>query len=108
MGRRRKKEGNLFTAIAVLIALPFLLYPDKANSFLHSFFGVAVKFFIICVIGYLIYHFFLQNKFKEEDLKRGNFISRKPVINRKSKVLRRFMWISILIRPGWKSGKSWS
>ena len=82
--RRRKKEGDIFTAIAVLIALPFLMNPSKANSFLSSLFGIAIKFFIVCAIGYSLYCFFSRNKRKKEHLKAREFVSRKPITNKRA------------------------
>lgn len=81
MGRRTQKDGNLYTAIAVLITLPFLTNPSKANSFLNSLFEVGVKFFIICIFGFIIYWFFSRNKRKQEYLKARKFVSRKPKVN---------------------------
>jgi len=83
MGRRRKKEGDIFTAIAVLIALPFLTNPSKANSVLNSLFGIAIKIFIVCAIGYAFYWYFSRNKQKKEHLKSREFVSRKPIVNTK-------------------------
>ena len=80
---RRKKEGDIFTAIAVLIALPFLTNPSKANSFLNSLLGIAIKIFIICAIGYAFYWYFSRNKRKKEHLKSREFVSRKPIVNTK-------------------------
>ena len=79
---RRKKEGDIFTAIAVLIALPFLMNPSKANSFLNSLFGITIKLFIVCAIGYTLYWYFSRNKRKKEHLKPREFVSRKPIINK--------------------------
>jgi restriction system protein len=79
---RRKKEGDIFTAIAVLIALPFLMNPSKANNFLNSLFEVAIKLFIVCAIGYSLYWFFSRNKRKREHLKAREFVSRKPIRNK--------------------------
>jgi len=82
--RRRKKEGDIFTAIAVLIALPFLINFNKANSFLNSLFGVAIKLFIVCAIGYSLYWFFLRNKRKQEHLKARETVDCKAITNKKA------------------------
>ena len=84
MGRRKSKEGDVFTAIAVLITIPFLVNPSKANSFLNSLFGIAIKFFIVCAIGYSLYWFFSRNKRKKEHLKAREFVSRKPITNKRA------------------------
>ena len=86
--RRRKKEGNIFTAIAVLIALPFLMNPNKANSFLNSLFEIAIQIFIVCAIGYSLYWYFSRNKRKKEHLESRELVSRKPITKKANTSLR--------------------
>lgn len=81
MERRKPKEGDLFTAIAVLIALPFLMNPSKSSSLLNSLFGIAIKFFIVFAICYTIYWFFTRNKRKKEHLQARRLVSRKLIKN---------------------------
>lgn len=78
---RKTKGGDLFTAIAALMALPFLISPEKTNAFLYSLFGIAVKFLIVCAVVYFLYWYFSRNKRKKDYLQSRGFVNRNSLTN---------------------------
>jgi len=81
MRKRKAKKGDLPTAVAVLIAIPFLMNPDKASSALNSLLGLVFILLTVCAIGYGIYWFLSKNTRQKEDYKTNPSAKRRPKTN---------------------------
>ena len=82
--RRLKQKGNLFTAIVVLITLPFIMNSNNGSNPLAAPLAIVFKLFFICVIAYFLYWLLIRNKQKQATLKANNIAWRKPPTTNKT------------------------
>lgn len=62
MGRRKRKKGDLYLALAVLFLLPFILNPNSVKTFFTSLFELIVVVSLTSAFGFILYVTIFKSK----------------------------------------------